>query len=82
MELVIYALALGLAAAFIVPLLYGFVASYLPTSITAGVSVPTTYPTSVQAFLISVVLWGIFLGASLWALSYIKPVARAARASY
>lgn len=79
MELLLYALALGFAAAVIVPLLYGFTAKILPTSITTGLSVPTTFPTSFQALGLSIVIWGIFLGLAIWALSYIPKVGRAVK---
>lgn len=80
MELAIYALALGFAAAVIVPLVYGLVAKFLPTSLTAGVSLPTTFPTSFQALGVSVILWGAFMALAIWALSLLRPVRTAINA--
>jgi hypothetical protein len=74
MELVIYGLALGVSAVIIVPILYSLVGGLLPTTLTTGVQIPTAVPTTAQAIAVSVVLWGIFLGLALWAVSMIHPV--------
>jgi len=79
MQLAIYAGALGLCAALIVPILYGFLSRFLPASIKAASTVPTSYPTTLQGVLWSVVVWGVFLGAAIWLVSMIRPVGSAIR---
>lgn len=74
MELLIYGGALGISAAILVPILYSFVGGLLPASLTTGVQIPTAIPASAQAIATSVVLWGVFLGLALWAVSMIHPV--------
>lgn len=77
MELALYGGALGLSAAFLVPLIYGFIKGLLPASVTSNVAIPTSYPTTGAGILWTVLIWGGLLGLSLWAISFIKPVGRA-----
>lgn len=79
MELVIYGLALGIAAVYIVPILAGLTRNFLPATVQANMSVPTAYPASFTAGLWSIVFWGAFLALALWAVSMIKPIGRAVR---
>jgi hypothetical protein len=77
MELLIYALALGVAAVYIVPILAGIAKGFLPATVSAQMTVPTTYPQTFSAGLWSIVFWGALLGVALWAISFVRPVKRA-----
>lgn len=75
-EFLFYAAILGAAVVYIVPLLAGVVKGMLPATVAANFNVPTAYPTSMTAGLWSIVFWGALLGATLWALSHVRPIGR------
>lgn len=81
MELLIYGAALGVSAAYIVPILAKIFVGFLPASIQTNFTVPTATPATLTAGFWAILFWGVLLGASLWAVSLIRPVGEAVRES-
>lgn len=73
MEILIYVLALGLAAGIFVPLFYNFIGASLPASISGSVVIPSR-PTGAKNILVTIIVWGAFLTAAIWLLSLVKPI--------
>jgi hypothetical protein len=79
MEILLYGLVLGIAAALIVPLFYGVVGRWVPTSVGQHIVVPTAYPKTAAGIFWSIVVWGLFLGLAIWLVSLVPPLGKAVR---
>ncbi len=76
-EFVVYGLALGITAAFIVPLLVSIAKKIFPASWSQMFTgLPSSYPQGTGIFW-SVIAWGLFLGTALWLVAQLRPVRRA-----
>lgn len=75
----LYALALGVSAVYLVPLIANVIKGMLPSTLAANFNVPTATPATTTAGLWSVVFWGVLLWTAIYIVSMIKPVGRAIR---
>lgn len=73
------ALALGIAYAYVMPLIAGLVKGFIPASMAGDFTVPTTFPATLTAGMWSVVFSGALLALSVWLVAKVGPLGRGIR---
>lgn len=68
------AAALGVAYAYVLPLLASLIKGFIPASFAADFTVPTTYPKTLTAGLWSIVFGGALLALSVWLVAKVGPL--------